>query len=544
MTSTNGAECRRLDRYPILYVDDEPENLRVFELSFKNEFKIMTATCAEDGLRILSENPVAVVVSDQKMLGMQGTVFLSHVRELAPSTVRILTTAFGDVETLSHAINNGAIYRYIPKPWEPDDVEQTLRGAVRLYQQSSERERVLARLECISDLAILLAKGTGEVDTAAATLKLLTDRLGFDGATWLSADSKGECLKIAARTPEVDSLIGQQIDRDGAPEFIEKLRRGEAQILSQDHFDIYEPGVKEWVAQLTADNIIIVPIRPEGRLAAALAVDNGRGSSPTSKADRALLEGIAGVSALALHAEAERDPPSAGGGQGVDWLIALGGLSSCLMRELAVPVRELRDAVPETNARLLDGVDDLRAAVDTLAMLGQGPAHLIPRHPCDLAQEVENVCSELTGQARSREVDVELVLDPDTPKVPILPEPFRLLTRLLLQCSFQQLPNGGRVRVSVAPSPSGPRHGVALEISDNGKGIDFEEIEDVCHVETSTTVRITSTGHSLSGCQYLVAALGGELEVSSGDGDGKRVRVWFASAQAQTDPTTHAWSVS
>ena len=93
MTAPNPTEVRSLDGYPILYVDDEPENLRVFELSFRGEFSILTATAAEDALRILAENSVAVVVSDQRMVGMQGTVFLSHARELAPATVRILMTA-------------------------------------------------------------------------------------------------------------------------------------------------------------------------------------------------------------------------------------------------------------------------------------------------------------------------------------------------------------------------------------------------------------------------------------------------------------------
>ncbi len=214
------------------------------------------------------------------------------------------------------------------------------------------------------------------------------------------------------------------------------------------------------------------------------------------------------------------------------------------MRELAVPVRQLRDALRGTDARLLDAVDDLRASVETLATLGQGPAQRIPRHPCDLAQEVEFVCSQLDGKARSQGVELEHRLDPATPKVEILSEPFRLLTRLLLQCALHQLPNGGRVQVSLAPSPSGPRPGVALEISDPGNGIDFEEIEDVRHAQGSGTEIPTSTGNTLSGCQYLVAALGGELEVSSADGEGKRVRVWFASDAARTDRNTQVWSVS
>ena len=102
--------------FPVLYVDDEPENLRVFELTFGREFSILTAASAEEGMEILNENPVAVVLSDQRMPGVSGVQFLSRVRELDPDTIRILVTAYGDVETLGDAINDGSVYRYLPKP--------------------------------------------------------------------------------------------------------------------------------------------------------------------------------------------------------------------------------------------------------------------------------------------------------------------------------------------------------------------------------------------------------------------------------------------
>ena len=116
--------------FPVLYVDDEPENLRVFELTFRREFSILTASSAEEGLRILNENPVAVVLSDQRMPGVSGVEFLSRVRSLDASAIRILVTAYGDAEILGEAINDGSIYRYVPKPWEPEDMRVTLRRAI------------------------------------------------------------------------------------------------------------------------------------------------------------------------------------------------------------------------------------------------------------------------------------------------------------------------------------------------------------------------------------------------------------------------------
>ena len=96
--------------FPILYVDDEVDNLRIFELTFRRHFTILTASSAREGLDILNANPVAVVLSDQRMPGMSGVEFLSRVRALDPKTLRILVTAYGDAETLGGAINDGSIY--------------------------------------------------------------------------------------------------------------------------------------------------------------------------------------------------------------------------------------------------------------------------------------------------------------------------------------------------------------------------------------------------------------------------------------------------
>jgi response regulator RpfG family c-di-GMP phosphodiesterase len=115
-------QLRDYREYPVLYVDDEPENLRIFELTFRRDFAITTAESGEEGLEILSCQPIAVVLSDHRMPGMMGTEFLARVAELDPKTVRIMVTAYGDAETLENAINAGSIYRYIPKPWRPDDV--------------------------------------------------------------------------------------------------------------------------------------------------------------------------------------------------------------------------------------------------------------------------------------------------------------------------------------------------------------------------------------------------------------------------------------
>mgnify|MGYP003519331082 FL=1 len=89
--------------YPILFVDDEIENTRIFELTFRRDYQIRVARSGEEALQILHEHPAAVVLSDHRMDGMSGVDLLAKVREVDPKTVRILVTAYGDASTLSEA---------------------------------------------------------------------------------------------------------------------------------------------------------------------------------------------------------------------------------------------------------------------------------------------------------------------------------------------------------------------------------------------------------------------------------------------------------
>src|SRR4051812_47926370 len=98
-----------LQAYPVLVVDDEADNLDAFRFNFKRAFKILTAESGAEGLRILTERqrpePVAVIVSDQRMPRMTGLEFLKEARALCPDAVPIILTAYTDVEVLIDAIN-------------------------------------------------------------------------------------------------------------------------------------------------------------------------------------------------------------------------------------------------------------------------------------------------------------------------------------------------------------------------------------------------------------------------------------------------------
>jgi response regulator RpfG family c-di-GMP phosphodiesterase len=167
--------------YPVLYVDDEKDNLRVFELTFRRDFTILTAESAKEGLELLSQHPVAVVLSDQKMPGIEGVEFLRRVRELDSRTLRILVTAYADAKILGAAINDGNIYRYLAKPWEPDDMRLTVQRAIESYALAAERATLLEELMILNRLSRTIHRELDRERLYDTLLHALRDELDFDG---------------------------------------------------------------------------------------------------------------------------------------------------------------------------------------------------------------------------------------------------------------------------------------------------------------------------------------------------------------------------
>jgi len=128
----------------ILLVDDEENILRALQrLLMDEEFEILTASSGEQGLEVLRKAVnVGLIISDQRMPGMNGAEFLSHSRELAPNALRILLTGYSDITATIDAINIGGAYRYISKPWDDGELVQTIRDAVRQYALLAENERL------------------------------------------------------------------------------------------------------------------------------------------------------------------------------------------------------------------------------------------------------------------------------------------------------------------------------------------------------------------------------------------------------------------
>lgn len=134
-----------LKRYAVLYVDDEEKALKYFEKTFGDEFRILTANNAADGLKLIEQHgdDIGVLLSDQRMPGEKGVQLLERARQLRPRLVRMIVTAYADYDVTVDAVNLGNIFRYISKPIDVDDVRNTLHRAMEFYILQHERDDLL-----------------------------------------------------------------------------------------------------------------------------------------------------------------------------------------------------------------------------------------------------------------------------------------------------------------------------------------------------------------------------------------------------------------
>ncbi|MDI1356566.1 MAG: response regulator [bacterium] len=130
----------------VLYVDDEENNLLAFKASFRRFFKVYTAISADEGKTILAENEIHVLITDQRMPGTLGTELLAQAVKDYPDQIRILLTGFSDIEAIKDAVNRGQIYHYLQKPWNDEELRQTIENAYQIYHLKKKQQELSKQL--------------------------------------------------------------------------------------------------------------------------------------------------------------------------------------------------------------------------------------------------------------------------------------------------------------------------------------------------------------------------------------------------------------
>lgn len=138
-------------KYSVLYVDDEPSNLRAFKATFKWDFHIFLAETGYEGLEILRENQVQVVIADQRMPEMTGFEFFKKLVAEFPEPTRIILTGYSDMGVLIKAINECGIYQYLTKPWNENELKYVLERACEIYQLRKDNKKLIHDLKVAND---------------------------------------------------------------------------------------------------------------------------------------------------------------------------------------------------------------------------------------------------------------------------------------------------------------------------------------------------------------------------------------------------------
>jgi len=133
------------NKFAVLYVDDEEKSLANFSRAFGDQFHIFTASSAQEGLKLLEQHAdeIGLLMTDQRMPGEKGVWLLERARKLRPNMIRVLVTAYADMDAAIAAVNSGAIYKYVTKPWDPPQLEQTLKRGLEYFMVRLERDQLL-----------------------------------------------------------------------------------------------------------------------------------------------------------------------------------------------------------------------------------------------------------------------------------------------------------------------------------------------------------------------------------------------------------------
>lgn len=127
----------------LLLVDDENNIVNALKRTLRRDgYSILTANSGEEGLALLARHEVGVIISDQRMPHMSGVEFLRKVKSLYPRTLRIVLSGYTELESVTNAINEGAIYKFLTKPWDDDLLRNNIREAFQYYEMEQENLRL------------------------------------------------------------------------------------------------------------------------------------------------------------------------------------------------------------------------------------------------------------------------------------------------------------------------------------------------------------------------------------------------------------------
>lgn len=182
----------------VLVVDDETASQDAIRRTLEEDFRVLTAGSADDARRLMENGDVAVILCDQRMPGTSGVQFLREIRDRWPDVVRIIISGYTDSEDIIAGINEAGIYQYIPKPWFPDHLLATVRGAAEARVLQREMHRL--DLELRTSTPVLRSK-------AAEKLERVKSIFDFDRIVRAPGSPMDRICELAARVARYDLSV-------------------------------------------------------------------------------------------------------------------------------------------------------------------------------------------------------------------------------------------------------------------------------------------------------------------------------------------------
>ncbi|HEY9892825.1 MAG TPA: SpoIIE family protein phosphatase [Candidatus Sericytochromatia bacterium] len=274
----------------LMVVDDEPDNLDLLYRTFRREFRVFKADGALKGLELLDkEGEMAVIISDQRMPVMNGTEFLSKTVERFPETIRILLTGYTDVEDLVEAINSGKVFKYITKPWNPENLKAVVQQAAETYRlltkRTAELRRALRREELFNGVTTAIRESLDY----GSMLQTVVNTIGqtFEATGCILRPVDGDQLTIESFSYQIDSIVETPLLPNAQAIFQNVLEHRQTQLL-KDETDgshlVY----------------LVVPLLCQQKLFGVLSLYQQGSNSSWTAEDVQLIEAVSEQAALAI----------------------------------------------------------------------------------------------------------------------------------------------------------------------------------------------------------------------------------------------------
>lgn len=142
----------------VLYIDDEVNNITSFKAAFRRLFNIFTAESAEEGRKIVEQENIHVILSDQRMPKTTGIEFFQSILEIYPDPIRVLITGYTDINAVIDAINLGQVYKYLTKPWNEDEVKNAINVSYEVYDLRKKNKELTQKLIEMNEKLEFLAR--------------------------------------------------------------------------------------------------------------------------------------------------------------------------------------------------------------------------------------------------------------------------------------------------------------------------------------------------------------------------------------------------